>query len=607
MAFFAIPLSHLDHYAWDYDEGPQLQAASLAYGGARLYTDIPLNKPPLLTWYLQMVIRTLGDSVWALRYAVLLANFVGFVAVGALARLWFGRWGDVGAMTLVLLPGELTVRSGVVMNDLPAMTLGLLALWAGTLSRLRHTYGWLAFSAVACAAMLLVHPILIVLVLPLASVQLVSAGRSPNRPAFCSMVSRAFLFGVVVLLILMIVILQVDLEGFRRWVLDYNTRPIDPDLDGDSDSPWTFLVGYLGEHCGLVAIALIGIVLLSRSDASRSWIAVAALWMIAVCALLLISRPLRPHYRVFLLYPLALVGGGALGRVARWGVDCRDERYHLSPIDTVLSIATMVTFVVGSYYEVPAELPWPIWPVAADTFTTRLQELAQRTDFVVTDDPFLAFAAGRHVPPNLADTSYKRVLTGMMTTGTVLREVIDHNAPLLARTGGRFGALRAFDQALDAISREAVCAGAYCLYEAQDFSTTGYFLGELFELSAYRISSEQIRAGSSVTVTLLWRSRQSISGPLSVFVHLVNQAGQMVAQHDGPPLYGHLPVSQWLPGDLVPDVHTIVVPTDIVPGFYSLSVGIYEWPSLTRLPVTTVDGTVLLEGIVPLAMVEVVD
>jgi len=195
----------------------------------------------------------------------------------------------------------------------------------------------------------------------------------------------------------------------------------------------------------------------------------------------------------------------------------------------------------------------------------------------------------------------------MMTTGTVVREVIDHNAPLLVRMGGRFGALGAFDHALATISREAVCAGAYCLYEAQDFLPTGYLLGELFELSAYRISSEQIRAGSSVTVKLLWRSRQSIPGSPSVFVHLVNQAGDLVAQHDGPPLYGHLPVSQWLPGDLVPDVHPITVPTDVVPGSHSLNVGIYEWPSLMRLPVTTVDGTALMEGMVPLALVEVVD
>ncbi len=550
MAFFAIPLSHLDHYAWDYDEGPQLQAASLACGGARLYADIPLNKPPLLTWYLQVAIRAFGDSVWVLRYAVLLANFVGFVAMGALGRLWFGRWGDIGAMTLALLPGELTVRSGVVMNDLPAMTLGLLALWAGTLARLRDAHGWLALSAAACASMLLVHPMLIVLVVPLASVQLVSAGRSLNRPEFRSMVTRGFVFGAVVLLILMIVILQVDLAGFRHWVLDYNTRPIDPDLDGDSDRPWAFLVDYLGGHSGLVAVALVGIVLLSRSHASRPWVAVAALWMIAVCAVLLISHPLRPHYRVFLLYPLALVGGGALGQVSRWGVDCFDGRYRLSHLDTVLSIATIVTFSVGSYYEVPAELPWPIWPIAADTFTTRLQRLTQKTDFVVTDDPFLAFAAGRNVPPNLADTSYKRVLTGMMTTGTVVREVIDHNAPLLVRMGGRFGALGAFDHALATISREAVCAGAYCLYEAQDFLPTGYLLGELFELSAYRISSEQIRAGSFRHCHTPLASRQSIPGSPSVFVHLVNQAGDLVAQHDGPPLYGHLPVSQWLPGDL---------------------------------------------------------
>ena len=49
------------------------------------------------------------------------------------------------------------------------------------------------------------------------------------------------------------------------------------------------------------------------------------------------------------------------------------------------------------------------------------------------------------------------------------------------------------------------------------------------------------------------------------------------------------PTSRWRKGDLVPDSFAVTIPTDAPPGEYSLVIGWYSYPSLTRLSLTTAE------------------
>jgi hypothetical protein len=69
-----------------------------------------------------------------------------------------------------------------------------------------------------------------------------------------------------------------------------------------------------------------------------------------------------------------------------------------------------------------------------------------------------------------------------------------------------------------------------------------------------------------------------------VFVHLVNADGQVVASHDGPPVDGRYATGAWRPGEVVPDVHHLMLDPDVAGGAYQLMVGLYQWPSMERLP-----------------------
>ena len=62
----------------------------------------------------------------------------------------------------------------------------------------------------------------------------------------------------------------------------------------------------------------------------------------------------------------------------------------------------------------------------------------------------------------------------------------------------------------------------------------------------------------------------------TVFVQLLNSAGQVVAQVDAPPLAGTAPTTTWLPGEILTDPYTLTLPADLSPGDYRLITGLYN-------------------------------
>ncbi len=106
-------------------------------------------------------------------------------------------------------------------------------------------------------------------------------------------------------------------------------------------------------------------------------------------------------------------------------------------------------------------------------------------------------------------------------------------------------------------------------------------------LLGHTLPAERLRAGEALEVTLYWRATQALDQDFSVFVHLLDERGNLVAQRDSQPNAGQYPTSTWMPGTVVRDQYTVPLPRDLSPGSYSVLVGMYEWPSLQRLRVET--------------------
>jgi hypothetical protein len=100
----------------------------------------------------------------------------------------------------------------------------------------------------------------------------------------------------------------------------------------------------------------------------------------------------------------------------------------------------------------------------------------------------------------------------------------------------------------------------------------------------------QAAAGAAFPLELRWRAATPPTSDYHVFIHLVDGAGQIIAQADGQPALWTRPTSTWPPGEIIIDRHGLWLPPALPPGDYQLRVGLYE-PSggghRLRLP----DGT----------------
>jgi 4-amino-4-deoxy-L-arabinose transferase-like glycosyltransferase len=92
------------------------------------------------------------------------------------------------------------------------------------------------------------------------------------------------------------------------------------------------------------------------------------------------------------------------------------------------------------------------------------------------------------------------------------------------------------------------------------------------------------RTGDSLT--FYWQALAPMSEDYTIFVHGLDAAGNLLAQHDGPPQEGNYPTAIWSAGEIVSDTISLPLPA----GTTQLAIGVYLLSTLERLPVTANDA-----------------
>ncbi len=89
-----------------------------------------------------------------------------------------------------------------------------------------------------------------------------------------------------------------------------------------------------------------------------------------------------------------------------------------------------------------------------------------------------------------------------------------------------------------------------------------------------------------LAVTLVWQAQTPLSENYTAYVHLLDEAGELVAQLDRPP--AGYPTSDWRVGELIQDSYRVPLPPDLPPGRYTVQTGFYRWPEIVRVGETAV-------------------
>lgn len=127
---------------------------------------------------------------------------------------------------------------------------------------------------------------------------------------------------------------------------------------------------------------------------------------------------------------------------------------------------------------------------------------------------------------------------------------------------------------------------------------TYYELGGKAALVGYRINS--FPHEGRLDVTLFWRALADMETDYTVFVHLVDENGGLVAQGDSQPRNGSAPTSIWKEGELIADEHTLSLRPTIGARRCSVHVGMYDIITMERLQASDAGGARLADGLIPL-------
>jgi hypothetical protein len=97
-----------------------------------------------------------------------------------------------------------------------------------------------------------------------------------------------------------------------------------------------------------------------------------------------------------------------------------------------------------------------------------------------------------------------------------------------------------------------------------------------------------IAPGDPLGLTLFWRAEVGTEEPVTAFVHLIDDRGNIVAQADRWP--GGLPSDIWAEGQVIVDEYELVLPVPAEPGTYQIAVGLYTAANGLRLPASNESG-----------------
>jgi hypothetical protein len=95
-------------------------------------------------------------------------------------------------------------------------------------------------------------------------------------------------------------------------------------------------------------------------------------------------------------------------------------------------------------------------------------------------------------------------------------------------------------------------------------------------------------------LTLFWQANSEMRTSYHVFVHLVDESGQIMAQSDGAPANWTRPTTGWAVGETIVDEHHLEIPAEMARENLSLRVGLYEAETGERLQTGTADFVTIL-------------
>ncbi|MCC7105971.1 MAG: glycosyltransferase family 39 protein [Chloroflexi bacterium] len=612
-------LVNLDVYTGKFDEGIRAEQLLLMDAGFRPVRDIFAAQGPLSLDVFYGPYVLFGHTLGAARLAVALYSLVGIAAIWWVARQIGGNLAAALATALLTLSPLYLKNSRLALLEVPSLVPATLAIGAA-----------LHFASTGRRAALVASGVLIAIALSIKPMALPAAVAT----GLIVLLRKPFswrdvaLFGLVTALVGLAVAAVYGLDAIVDQVVQYR-------LAAHRGSGWSLKENWsiarqelVDESLALYALALFG----GLVAATRRPRVVAPLfiWLALSAGLLAIYSPLQFKHVVILLPPLALLAGLGLAEAVRglerWRA-CRhgpaagradpDRGSSPGPLRASLLLVWPLTAlllvgwyaatfprVAGAHRLILAATP-ETPPETYDDEAALIARLTTPDDFIVVDDPYIAYRVRRMVPPALVDTSSYRIRSGALSARATIAELERFDVRLLFLFSDGLRDLQPFSDYVDERFR------AVKIYERPNGKDRALYLREdadfhraraaLFDsrrkplnaeiagqmrLLGYSLDRDELRPGGSAALTLYWESTAQTTVDWHVLTILRDARGREVLQRERNLGGGGEGTADWPAGRWVVRSNQLQLRNGTPSGDYSLSVALYDSKARSSPPVT---------------------
>ena len=642
---FVWRVSYLAENAFDYDEGHWLMFGVLAAEGFEPYVEIFVGIPPLALLTIQAGVLLFGTT-WQVRIPMMLYSLVGVVAIFWLVKNRPGGQpvlaGLLAAVFLSFGPRYFP-HSVSIMAEIPAVAMALLSMVLAWQYQPSGRYYWLFLSGSAFALSLSLKLFVVFLPAIIGIRFLIIAwplGRSGTF--YRTLVKMAVVWGGGVLITVGCFFLLYDPAEMYQQVIGFRLSlrevPLfSPEHLEDVRMAWKEEEDH---YWPLVMLSLLYFPMTKPRRWLEAWPWFA--WFGLAALFSFTHDPLRRRHLVVLLPALAALS--AIGMSALLTYLYRGLREPLGKYQAVITGGLLVWLLflplkhIGGFSREDFNLERR---PDLRAITQTIEGITARDDYIVVDDQRFAIYTERLVPPFLSETSLARIWIGWITPEDIVREAKDYHAPLVMVKDHRFELIPGVYEAVEGgygvriLFYDEDEEKPITIYLIQTDATkepahpVDASLGGQVLLRGADLWPASWRAGGEVSISTYWQAQTSLTRDYKIFLHLLNQQGELVAQFDHYPFQielsqtvidiqlnpqyqaahpletltnypqqGLIPTRVWMPEQTLRDTITTRLPDTLPEGAYQLYVGLYDEETGERLPVDGSNGgqTAILLG-----------
>lgn len=606
---FALQTQYLLWGDWTYDQGFYFLVARLMEQGFWPYRQIHMSEQPLMVWSAYLPYE-LFDSVWAMQFFMVAYALLGIAALISIGRRLAGIAAGLLAGFLYAAHFEFFKVAYWVNPETTSVSLALVAIALALRYSAEGRRRWLIFSAIALAGSFLLKLFMMIAIPLIALILLLypafnNFGQTLRQRRHKILTDYLLWFGAIVA-ILLTVWLGVGISGWlEQSVFFYiNRNAAHPfDLAFNLSQIWQLLVRWPL----LLVLSLFGLGRALVQFKSFGWIAI--IWTLLSLTFLLTFTPLREKHLIMLIPLQAFLAALGLSQFfTLWRVTSRQQ--PIIKWGTAFAGLLLTGLLLAELAAPFSRLTRPNKPLVegeSEIVAEALLKFTNPADCIITDDPYVAFVAGRLPPPWLSNLSYARFESGSLTTRQLIEVTNRYNCQAVVPTLDRLkNSDRAYyDWAKATYLRTWVVEGKEIMLgkpltrAAPRLPLYANFAGQVELLGADWIKAEA--QPGQVYVSLYWKSLKPFTQNYKIFVHLRHAAtGQTVASADHEAFDGLLPTQRWPVNRILKDTNPLVIPVEAPPGPYLLYVGLYDPATGKRLPIIndqSGENAVMIPGI----------